>query len=65
MDKKVLNECLLVNCVEDCDGKKLIICRSRDNADPIIHTWHGDKARELYLDILELVSTGKITKEDF
>lgn len=63
-EKEVINECLLVNYVEDCDGKKLVICRSRDNKEPIMHTWNDDRARDLYLSILELVSFGKISKED-
>ena len=62
--KEVTNECLLVNYVADSDGKKLVVCRSRENKDPIIHTWNGDKATELYFKTLELVSFGKISKED-
>lgn len=64
-EKEVINECLLVNYVEDCDGKKLVICRSRDSKEPIMHTWNGEKARDLYLKTLELVSFGRISKEDF
>ena len=62
--KEVSNKCLLVNYVEDYDGKKLVICRSRGSKDPIIHTWNGEKAKQLYLKTLELVSFGKISKED-
>lgn len=62
--KEVINECLLVSYITDEDGKKLFICRSRDGKEPIMHIWHGDKVRDLYLDILELVSFGKISKEE-
>lgn len=63
-EKEVINECLLVNYVEDCDGKKLVICRSKANKDPIIRIWHDEKSKHLYLKVLELVNFGRINKED-
>ena len=60
------NECLLVNYSKDSgDDAVLTICRTRSNDSTITHTWRGERARDLYLDILELVSFGRISKEDF
>ena len=59
----MINECLLVNYIVERgdDSAILTICRSCDNESAAdIRTFHGEKAKLLYFELL-----GLINKEDF